>query len=117
MLLWMGFIICTGVILYSGTKLSKYADILAEKTGLGRTFVGTIFIGLSTSLPEIVVSVDAVKIRAVDLAIGNIFGSNIFNILVLAVDDLFFVQGPLFSYTDPPTSYRPSAPSPCPASP
>ena len=41
------------------------------------------------------------KIDAVDLAIGNLFGSNIFNIFILAIDDIFFIQGPLLTYANP----------------
>jgi len=65
---------------------------------LGQTFVGNIFIAVSTSLPEVVVSVSAVKMDAVDLAIGNLFGSNIFNIFILALDDLLFIKGPILSF-------------------
>jgi cation:H+ antiporter len=70
---------------------------LAEQTGLGQSFVGNILIAVSTSLPEVVVSISAVKIDAIDLAIGNLLGSNIFNIFILALDDMFFTQGPLLS--------------------
>ena len=35
MILWLEFIVCTSLIVYSGIKLSKYGDIIAEKTGLG----------------------------------------------------------------------------------
>lgn len=38
---------------------------------------------------------------SVDLAIGNLFGSNIFNILILAIDDVFFTKGPLLSSGNP----------------
>lgn len=98
---YRNFALNAAVVVTAAVVLPKIGEGLAESTGLGQTFVGTIFIALSTSLPEIVVSVATVKMRAVDLAIGNVFGSNIFNILVLAVDDLFFLRGPLFSYTDP----------------
>jgi cation:H+ antiporter len=73
---------------------------IAETTGLGQTFVGNILIAISTSLPEVVVSIAAVRMDAVDLAIGNLFGSNIFNIFILAIDDLFFTKGPLLSLVD-----------------
>lgn len=46
------------------------------------------------------VSIAAVKIGSVDLAIGNLFGSNIFNILILAIDDLFFIKGPILSFAN-----------------
>jgi cation:H+ antiporter len=71
---------------------------IAEFTGLGQTFVGNIFIALSTSLPELVVSIATLKIGAIDMAFGNIFGSNLFNILILAVDDLFYTKGPILSH-------------------
>jgi len=50
MLLWLGFIVCTSVIVYSGTKLSKYGDIIAEKTGLGRAWIGLVLMASVTSL-------------------------------------------------------------------
>jgi cation:H+ antiporter len=71
---------------------------IAAASGLGQTFVGNVFIALSTSLPEVVVSLAAVRIGAVDLAIGNLFGSNIFNILILSLDDIFFMKGPLLAF-------------------
>ncbi len=97
MFLWIAFIICTSVIVYSGMRLSMYGDIIAEKTGLGRTWIGVVLMASVTSLPEVVVSFAAVRMDAVDLAIGNLFGSNIFNIFILALDDIFFIKGPLLS--------------------
>ncbi|GAB4537893.1 MAG: cation transporter [Thermodesulfovibrionia bacterium] len=81
--------------------LPKIGGGIAEETGLGQTFVGNILIAVSTSLPEVVVSMAAVKIGAIDLAIGNLFGSNIFNIFILALDDIFFTKGHLFSFANP----------------
>ncbi len=89
------------VVIIAATFLPKIGEGIAETTGLGQTFVGNIFIALSTSLPEVVVSITAVKIDAIDLAIGNLFGSNIFNILILAIDDIFFIKGPLLSFVNP----------------
>jgi len=89
------------VVIIAATFLPKIGEGIAETTGLGQTFVGNIFIAISTSLPEVVVSISAVKIDAIDLAIGNLFGSNIFNILILAIDDIFFIKGPLLSFVNP----------------
>ncbi len=80
--------------------LPKIGEGIAESTGLGQTFVGNIFIAISTSLPELVVSIAAVKIDAVDLAIGNLFGSNVFNIFILAIDDFLFTKGPILSFVN-----------------
>ena len=88
------------IVIIAATFLPKIGEGIAETTGLGQTFVGNIFIAVSTSLPEVVVSFSAVKMDAVDLAIGNLFGSNIFNIFILALDDMFFVKGPLLAYAN-----------------
>ncbi|HZV47378.1 MAG TPA: hypothetical protein VFG06_08545 [Thermodesulfovibrionales bacterium] len=84
-------------VVIAATFLPKIGEGIAETTGLGQTFVGNIFIAFSTSLPEVVVSISAVRMGAIDLAIGNLFGSNIFNIFILAIDDLFFMPGPILS--------------------
>jgi len=86
------------VIVAAAVFLPGIGKGIAEATGLGQTFVGNIFIALSTSLPEVVVSVSAVRMEAIDMAIGNLFGSNIFNIFILALDDVFFVKGPLLAF-------------------
>jgi cation:H+ antiporter len=86
------------VVTIAAAFLPRIGAGIAASTGLGQTFVGNIFIAVSTSLPEVVVSVAAVKMGAVDLAIGNLFGSNLFNIFILALDDVFFFTGPLLSY-------------------
>lgn len=89
------------VIIAAAVFLPKIGEGIAEITGLGQAFVGTIFIALSTTLPELTVSVSAVRMDAVDLAAGNLFGSNIFNLLILAIDDFFFVRGPILSFVSP----------------
>jgi cation:H+ antiporter len=89
------------IVIIAATFLPKVGVGIAETTGLGQTFVGNIFIAVSTSLPELVVSFSAVKMDAVDLAIGNLFGSNIFNVFILALDDIFFIKGPLLSFANP----------------
>ena len=78
--------------------LPRVGAAIAVQTGLGQSFVGNILIAITTSLPEVVVCVAAVRIDAVDLAIGNLFGSNIFNVFILALDDVFFMKGPLLSF-------------------
>jgi cation:H+ antiporter len=78
--------------------LPGLGERIAQVTGLGQTFVGNIFIALSTSLPELVVSIATLKIGAIDMAFGNIFGSNLFNIAILAVDDFFYTNGPILAH-------------------
>ncbi len=57
-----------------------------------QSFVGTLFVAAVTSVPEVVVTVAALRMGAVDLAIGNLF-----NIAILAIDDLFYLPGPLLA--------------------
>ena len=84
-------------VIFGGIWLSSLADSISVVTGLGQSFVGTTFLGFVTSLPEIVVSVSAIRMGAFDLAFGNIFGSNMFNILILSICEGFYIKGPIFS--------------------
>ena len=62
--------------------------------------MGSLFIAITTSLPEIVVSLAAVRIGAIDLGIGNVLGSNLFTLLILGLDDVFYRQGSLLVAAD-----------------
>lgn len=83
------------IVIGAALFLPGFAEAIAEKTGLGESFVGTLFLAASTSLPEIAVSIAAVRSGLADMAIGNLVGSNIFNILILAIDDMFYTKGPI----------------------
>ena len=89
------------VVVCAGVALPFIAKALATQMDWSQSFVGTLFVAFATSLPEVVVTVAALRIGAVDMAIGNLFGSNLFNILVLAVDDIAYLQGPLLSDISP----------------
>jgi cation:H+ antiporter len=89
------------VVVAAGVALPFVAKILAIQMEWSQSFVGTLFVALATSLPEVVVTVAALRIGAVDMAIGNLLGSNLFNILILAIDDIAYVQGPLLSDISP----------------
>lgn len=86
------------VVVGAAIFLPSIAAHIAEMTGLGQTFVGNIFVAISTSLPEMTVCLAAMKIGAVDMAVGNIFGSNIFNMFILAIEDIFYFKGPILSF-------------------
>ncbi len=96
----LNFCVNAVFVVIAAIFLPKIGEGIAESTGLGQTFVGNIFIAISTSLPELVVCIAAVKIDAVDLAIGNLFGSNVFNIFILAIDDFLFTKGPILSFVN-----------------
>jgi len=89
------------VVVSAALLLPRLGAELASQTGLGDAFVGSLFIAVTTSLPEIVVSLAAVRIGALDLGIGNVLGSNLFNLLILGLDDVFFRAGPLMADASP----------------
>ncbi len=83
------------VVGLAGLWLPFVAVQLAESMGWSRSFVGTLFVSLATSLPELAVTLSALRIGALDMAIGNLLGSNLFNVAIIAVDDLFYRKGSL----------------------
>ncbi|MEC4883505.1 MAG: sodium:calcium antiporter [Scytonema sp. PMC 1070.18] len=96
MLLLIQIVLCIILVVIVGSRLSQSADILAEKTGLGRTWVGAILLAGATSLPELATGISAVVVfNAPDLAAGGIFGSCLFNLLILALLDIFTGPDPL----------------------
>jgi cation:H+ antiporter len=81
------FLVAALVLFLTGPRLARAAGRLADLSGLGKTFVGTTLVALCTSLPELVASITALRMKAFDLVIGNVFGSNAFNmILFLPLD-------------------------------
>lgn len=85
------------VVLLAGTRLPFVATEIAQAMGWSRSFVGTVFVAAATTLPEMAVTVSAVRIGALDLAIGNLLGSNLFNVAIVAIDDLFYRRGSLLA--------------------
>jgi len=98
---WRRFALAALVVLAAGSWLPQVGDALAQALGLSRSFVGTVFMAVITTLPEMAVTLAALRLGALDMAIGNLLGSNLFNVLVLAVDDLFYTPGPLLAAAAP----------------
>jgi cation:H+ antiporter len=90
----LGLVVVTPLMVKSSTGI-------AEITGLGTTFVGTTLVALVTSLPEFVTTFAAVRMGADDMAIGNLFGSNMFNMMALGLTDIFYLQGRFLGVIDP----------------
>src|SRR5687768_11289764 len=79
------FIAGAGAIVFSGTFLARSADVIAARTKLGGVWVGSILVATATSLPEIGTDVAAVHRGAIALAAGDLFGSSMANMLILAI--------------------------------
>jgi cation:H+ antiporter len=95
------FVLNAIIIIIAAIWLPRIGNALAEITGLSQTFVGSIFIALSTSLPELVVTFFAFKLGNVDMAVSNILGSNIVNLWFIPIYDLLYTQGPLLTFSSP----------------
>lgn len=91
------YAVAGSVVVAAGLAMPFSAGQLAQTMGWSESFVGTLLVAIATSLPEAASTISALRIGAVDLAIGNLFGSNLFNILILAIDDIAYTKGPLLS--------------------
>ncbi|WP_430428517.1 sodium:calcium antiporter [Parasphingorhabdus sp.] len=88
-------------ILIGGSLLPVVGAEIADRMAIGRGFMGTIFVAAATSLPELTVSLAALRQGSVNMAIANLLGSNLFNILILAVEDGLYLKAPLLESASP----------------
>jgi len=94
---WARYLAAGALVIGGAILLARAAETIAEATGLGQTFVGSTMVAITTSTPEIVTTIAAVRLGAVDLAVGNVLGSNIFNMTILLVSDIFYRGGYILS--------------------
>jgi cation:H+ antiporter len=98
---WLKFFILLALIGVSGTQLSRYGDALAEKTGLGRTWLGLVLLAAITSLPESSTGISSVLwVNAPNITVGDLLGSCLFNLFILAVVDLLYPPSPVLTAAD-----------------
>lgn len=88
-------------VLAAGGWLPSIVEQLATDLGISRSFAGTVLMALVTTLPEMAVTLSSLRLGALDMAIGNLLGSNLFNVTILAVDDLAYTKGPLLAQAAP----------------
>ena len=93
-LLW--FAASGAIIVLGGAMLTRAADVIADRTGLGRVFVGTLLLATATSLPELTTDIAAVRLGEPNLAAGDLFGSSMANMLILALINLLPPRGQVF---------------------
>lgn len=92
----VGFVAATMILIIAAPLLAKSAKEIADQSGVSTTFLGTSLVAVVTTLPELVTSLAAVRLGAFDLAVGNLFGSNAFNMAAFLFADLAYHGGPLF---------------------
>ncbi len=93
---WFGFISMAVMTGFAGWFLMEAAKAIGHHTGLSDTLVGGLLTALSTSTPELVTTIAAIRIGALTLAVSNIFGTNCFNMLVVATADLGYRNGSIY---------------------
>ena len=86
---WLTFLISAAVVVIAGARLARDGDAIADRTKLGSAWVGAILVAGATSLPEIATDVAAVRQGEPELAVGDLFGSSMANMMILAIADLF----------------------------
>lgn len=95
--LWTQFASIAVVVAVAGFLLTKGAESIMAQTGMSESAVGGVLTAVSTSLPELVTVMTAVRRGALGLAVGDILGGNCFDILMLAVADIAYRDGPIYA--------------------
>lgn len=98
---WLVFAVTALGVWFSGTKLSGYVDLFADRTGIGKVFAGALLLGGATSLPEIATSVTAGYSGAVSLAGNNLIGGVVMQMVILAVLDLLLIRSKPLTFFSP----------------
>jgi cation:H+ antiporter len=88
-------------ILVAGFLLARTGEALAEQTGLGASFFGAVILGFATSTPEISTVLEAVKLKRYTMAISDVLGTNLFNVLIVFVVDAMYRGGPVLVEAGP----------------
>lgn len=91
-MIWVQFIVSALIIVITAVKLADYGDAIAYRTKLGGMFIGALLIAGATSLPELLTMINAIQQQHVDLTAGDLFGSCMFNMLLLGVLDMLFYK-------------------------
>lgn len=99
--LWLEFALLAAFTALAGWTLMEAAKSLADRIGIGDSLAGGVLTALSTSTPELVTTIAAVRRGALTLAVSNIVGTNCFNTLVIAAADLGYRDGPIYADVSP----------------
>lgn len=93
------FLFLAGLTVFLSFRLSYYADLLNKTTNISGVFIGGILLAGITSLPELVTCLSSIFINNPYLAIGDILGSNFFNIAMMCFFDILFIKTMFYNYT------------------
>jgi cation:H+ antiporter len=91
--IWIQFIVSAAIVVFAASKLATYGDVIAVRTRLGGMFVGTLLLAAATSLPELLTTIASIDQAVPEMAAGNLFGSCMFNMFMLAILDVVVFRG------------------------
>ena len=86
----VAFLFAGVLVFLVASRIARHADAIADATGLGRLWIGTLLLAASTSLPELTTEINAAVLGAVDIGVGDLMGSTLANMLLLALLDLVY---------------------------
>ena len=92
---WIKFVMLLIIIFALGVWLANIGKRISETTSINQSFIGAFILAFSTSLPELAVSISALKIGSIDMAIANILGSNFFDVCIIPLMDIVYRSGPI----------------------
>jgi cation:H+ antiporter len=103
--LWLQLAAATVIILVGARTLTRAVDAISIRTGIGHSLVGVILLATATSLPELGTGISAIRIHQPDLAMGSVYGSNLFNLLLIAIIDIAWRRGPILAMCGRPARW------------
>ena len=103
--LWLQQLAATVIILAGARYLTRAADAISVRTGIGHSLVGVILLATATSLPELGTGISSIRLGQPDLAMGSVYGSNLFNLLLIPIIDLVWRRGPILSMCGRPARW------------
>jgi len=92
---WQRYLLYALCIIAAALALPYFAEHISNDFGWAQAFTGTLLLAISTCMPEVAVSIAAIRRGSPDMAVGNLLGSNIFNIFILFLNDLMYTRGHL----------------------
>ena len=101
---WLTFVLSAVGIVLAGVRLAPYGEALGRRMGIGQGWIGLIFLATLTSIPEMTTTITGASIGAPNIALGNAFGSNLFNVVIIAIMDVVLLirrKPPFLSHVHP----------------
>lgn len=95
---WLKFAVYGLIVAGAGYAVSRLSTSLVRQTGISETIVGTYLSAITTSLPELVTAIAAVRRGALALAVGDILGGNVFDVLFVAFSDIAYRAGSIYAH-------------------